>query len=240
MARGSVEVRRAGPGDLGLLEALALASTSSRAEVPAQRAPRDPATAPGRLEALLAHPDVEVHVALVSRGSAQERAEVGAEAAVGVAVVRRAELVVPVLARVLHVDQLWVDPAWRRQGVGHLLLAAVAAAAEAAGVEEVSASSEPGQRDAQRFLARLGFGRPVVVRAAPLAVLRSRLGATTAGGRGRRRAALDQVVALRRRQRARPDPAAAQVVAREAAPSSAAGLSGAPGLSGVARPAAGT
>ncbi|WP_194907902.1 GNAT family N-acetyltransferase [Quadrisphaera sp. INWT6] len=220
MARGSVEVRRAGAGDLHLLEALVrdtAVAAPARADVPAQRTARD-ASARLRLEALVDHPHVEVHVAVVPRE--------GGEEAVGVAVVRRAEVVVPVPAPVLHVDQLWVAPAWRRQGVGHALLGAVAAVAEAAGVDEVSAAGDPGHREAQRFLARLGFGRPVVVRAAPLAVLRARLAATAAtaaGSRGRRRAALDQVVALRRRQRERPAPAP-------------------PGadLSGAVRPAAGT
>lgn len=217
MASRTVVVRRADPSDpsdLALLQA-AVASAPGGTPVPAQREPlaaaapaapepadpAGPAAPPAgggsdeAVAALLAHPDVEVLVAVSPDG---ERPE-----AVGLAVLRRGQVVLPAPAVVVHVEQLWVAPAWRRRGVGHQLLAAVAASAEAAGAEEVQAAAASGQRDVQRFLARLGFARPVVVRSAPLAVLRSRLAAAGAAGGGRRdrrRAALDELVARRRRQ----------------------------------------
>lgn len=201
MASRTFAVRRADPADPAdlalLLEAVASAPTGS--PVPAQREPlaaaSSSAVAADVVASLLAHPDVDVLVAVSADG---ERSEV-----VGLAVVRRGQVVLPAPAVVVHVEQLWVDPAWRRRGVGHQLLAAVAASAEAAGAEDVLAAAATGQRDVQRFLARLGFGRPLVVRSAPLAVLRARLTAAGAGGAGRRdrrRAALDELVARRRRQ----------------------------------------
>lgn len=208
----SFAVRRAGTADAPLLAALVAGEDAAAAgpaglDVPQQRLPLAAVAAGARAEALLVRADVEVHVAVALDAP-------GVERAVGLAVLRRSEVLVPVPAPLLHVEQLWVDPAWRRRGVGHQLLAAVAAAAEAAGVEEVSAAARPGQREAQRFLARLGFARPVVVRAAPVGVLRARLAASGAApAAGRRRAALEQLVARRRRQL---------------------------GVSGAARPSAGT
>ncbi|TNM64588.1 GNAT family N-acetyltransferase [Streptomyces sp. NP160] len=205
MASRTFAVRRADPADPADLALLldAVAAAPGGAPVPAQREPlaagssaQAAASSAGDVvAALLAHPDVEVLVALSADGA---RSEV-----VGLAVLRRGQVVLPAPAVVLHVEQLWVDPAWRRRGVGHQLLAAVAASAEAAGAEDVLAAAATGQRDVQRFLARLGFGRPLVVRSAPLAVLRARLaaaGASGAGRRDRRRAALDELVARRRRQ----------------------------------------
>jgi ribosomal protein S18 acetylase RimI-like enzyme len=205
VASRTFAVRRADSADLALLQ-VAVACATTGTPVPAQREPlgSTAAASPGSADAggsadvvasLLAHPDVEVLVAVSADG---ERSEV-----VGLAVVRRGQVVLPAPAVVVHVEQLWVDPAWRRRGVGHQLLAAVAASAEAAGAEDVLAAAATGQRDVQRFLARLGFGRPLVVRSAPLAVLRARLtaaGAAGGGRRERRRAALDELVARRRRQ----------------------------------------
>jgi ribosomal protein S18 acetylase RimI-like enzyme len=211
VASRTFAVRRADSADLALLR-VAVACATTGTPVPAQREPlgSTAAASPGSADSggsadsrgsadvvasLLAHPDVEVLVAVSADG---ERSEV-----VGLAVVRRGQVVLPAPAVVVHVEQLWVDPAWRRRGVGHQLLAAVAASAEAAGAEDVLAAAATGQRDVQRFLARLGFGRPLVVRSAPLAVLRARLtaaGAAGGGRRERRRAALDELVARRRRQ----------------------------------------
>lgn len=205
VASRTFAVRRADPADpvdLSLLQE-AVAAAPGAAPVPAQReplaaaaeAPEGSTASAGAVAALLAHPDVDVLLALSADG---ERPEV-----VGLAVLRRGQVVLPAPAVVVHVEQLWVDPAWRRRGVGHQLVAAAAACAEAAGADEVSAAAASGQRDVQRFLARLGFARPMVVRSAPLPVLRSRLAAAgPAAGvrRDRRRAALDELVARRRRQ----------------------------------------
>ncbi|MGQ7296064.1 GNAT family N-acetyltransferase [Quadrisphaera sp. KR29] len=198
MLTRSCAVRRADPADPADLALLreAVAAAPGGAAVPAQREPLGAAPASGDVvAALLAHPDVEVLVALPPDGAGS--------GVVGLAVLRRGQVVLPAPAVVVHLEQLWVDPAWRRRGVGHQLLAAVAACAEAAGAEEVCATATGGQRDVQRFLARLGFGRPLVVRSAPLPVLRSRLaaaGAAVTGRRDRRRAALDELLARRRRQ----------------------------------------
>ncbi len=235
-------MRRADASDASLLERVVAgaggAGGAAGAGDEAREGSREAALPGGVLLRLLDHPDVEVHLALAPGDHAEE--------VVGLVVLRRGLVVLPAPAPVLHVEQLWVVPAWRRRGVGHQLLSAAVGAAEAAGAEEVTAVASSGERDVQRFLARLGFGRPAVHRSAPVPVLRARLAAAAAsagGGRLRRRAALDQLVARRRRQLgvgAGPGPAGA-------ASGSGAASTGAPdaaavvvAVSAAERPAAGT
>ncbi|WP_245961874.1 GNAT family N-acetyltransferase [Quadrisphaera granulorum] len=187
-------VRRATPHDSALVDDVLRAAVDP--DAPRSREPR-----PEALRALLEDPRAELHLALSPREPGRD--DEGTEEAVGVVVLRHGMSLLPAVAPVLHVEQLWVAPAWRRRGVGHQLLAAAAASATAAGAEEVWAVAAPGERDAQRFLARLGFAHPVVHRVAPLALLRARLAAATASAPAlgaRRRAALEQLLARRRRQ----------------------------------------
>jgi GNAT superfamily N-acetyltransferase len=78
--------------------------------------------------------------------------------------------------RVVQVDYLVVTAGHRQRGVGRALLAAAAAYADEVGADQVMVSVHPGLRDANRFLARLGFTPLVVRRVAPVAALRRRLG----------------------------------------------------------------
>ena len=76
----------------------------------------------------------------------------------------------------LQISHLVVDKAFRRRGIGRALLSACVHLAEQRGVEHVVASAVTTSRDANRYLARLGFAPLVVRRIAPTSVLRRSLG----------------------------------------------------------------
>lgn len=76
---------------------------------------------------------------------------------------------------VVRVSHLVVDGAHRRQGAGRALVAAAGSYADQMGVEHVMVGAATTDREANRFLARLGFAPVVVRRVAPLAVLRRHL-----------------------------------------------------------------
>jgi ribosomal protein S18 acetylase RimI-like enzyme len=87
------------------------------------------------------------------------------------------------LLPVLHVTHLMVAPAQRRRGIGRSLLAAAVHIAEDAGSEHVVATAAAGSREANRYLARIGFAPLILHRIAPTSVLRRSLGMTDVGGR---------------------------------------------------------
>jgi GNAT superfamily N-acetyltransferase len=81
---------------------------------------------------------------------------------------------------VLNVSHLIVLPKFRKKGVGRALLSAVVQLADARGIDHVMATAGTGARDANRYLARLGFAPLVIRRIAPTSVLRRTLGMTEA------------------------------------------------------------
>lgn len=97
---------------------------------------------------------------------------------VGLLVAKLDELGAIDLTPTLHVTHLLVTPKQRRRGVGRALLAASVHLAEAHGVERILATAASGSREANRYLARLGFAPLVVQRLASTAVLRRSLGIT--------------------------------------------------------------
>jgi ribosomal protein S18 acetylase RimI-like enzyme len=107
----------------------------------------------------------------------------------------------------LSMTHLQVDPACARRGIGTALVEAAVDWAEQQQLESVLTYSQPDDRPANRFLARLGFGQVGIVRSGPVATVRAALATDAAGnGRTRRRAAtrspaVGQVVAARRSQR---------------------------------------
>jgi ribosomal protein S18 acetylase RimI-like enzyme len=190
VARSPYEVRLAVPADSELLLALQARMRTGDGPHPHREPHRErPGTARERLTGALSREDVEVHVAVA-----------GGEV-VGLLVLRLAELVALTAGGAVHIEQLWVDPSWRHRGVARALLTGAAATAERLGVEDIACSVPPVGRDVHRFFARLGFGPAVMIRMVPVARLRTRLGNRDDGGR---RAALDQLLARRRRQFAHP------------------------------------
>jgi GNAT superfamily N-acetyltransferase len=95
---------------------------------------------------------------------------------VGLLVARLDELGAIDLTPVLHVTHLLVAANQRRRGVGRALLAAAVHLADERGVDRVLATAASGSREANRYLARLGFAPLVVHRVASTAALRRSLG----------------------------------------------------------------
>ncbi|MEO3935503.1 GNAT family N-acetyltransferase [Dermatophilaceae bacterium Soc4.6] len=102
-------------------------------------------------------------------------------------------------AHCVAVDQLFVSSTWRKHGIARHLLSAVAAHADRVGAEQIVGHVPAGQRDANRFFARLGFTPTVVRRVTTPRALHRRL----AGGSEQQASlgTLEQV--LRRRRSAR-------------------------------------
>jgi GNAT superfamily N-acetyltransferase len=98
-----------------------------------------------------------------------------------------------------------VLPAFRRRGVGRALVEAAASFAEEHGIAHVMTASSSGSREANRFMARLGFGPLATLRVAPTAIVRSKTGAQRAPLRGPGASRpLGQVLAARRAVRREP------------------------------------
>ncbi len=106
--------------------------------------------------------------------------------------------------RVLLVNHLQVAKLAERLGVGRALLEAAVSWAEHVGVASLIAPAAANDREANRFLARLGLAQLAVLRGTKVAALRARLpGDPSAAvrGAGRTSRSVGQVVALRRSQR---------------------------------------
>lgn len=83
----------------------------------------------------------------------------------------------------VHLSHLRVLPQHRRRGVASALLSAATAWAEEKDSTHLLATSPARTREAQRFLARLGFGQVAVIRAAPVSALRARFAGLASGSR---------------------------------------------------------
>jgi GNAT superfamily N-acetyltransferase len=99
-----------------------------------------------------------------------------AGAIVGLLVTRVEEIGAIDLTPALHVTHLLVAPSHRRRGIGRALLAAAVHLADERGVDRVLATAAAGSREANRYLARLGFAPLVVHRIASTGALRRALG----------------------------------------------------------------
>jgi GNAT superfamily N-acetyltransferase len=79
-------------------------------------------------------------------------------------------------ARSVMMGHFTVRTAIRRHGIGRALVAAATAWADEMGVDGVGVAVYPSSREANRFYARLGFAPVSIIRVAPVAGLRRRLG----------------------------------------------------------------
>jgi ribosomal protein S18 acetylase RimI-like enzyme len=77
-------------------------------------------------------------------------------------------------AEAVHVTHLHVHPRYRRRGIASALLAAATAWADEKDSAHLVAVAPSSSREAQRFLARLGFSQVAVVRAVATTALRHR------------------------------------------------------------------
>ncbi|MHA3703011.1 GNAT family N-acetyltransferase, partial [Jatrophihabitans sp. YIM 134969] len=119
--------------------------------------------------------DPEQHVLV-----ATDTGEAG-EPVVGVVAARfeDAGLIVP--TPVLAVGRLAVSPGLRRRGIGRALLTACIELSESAGVQYLQSVSHPSARDANRYLARVGFAAIATRRMAPVPTVRRALGLPSLG-----------------------------------------------------------
>jgi GNAT superfamily N-acetyltransferase len=177
MTRGQAVVRDALPGD-----ALALQSIWLDFASPADRQSRETSMIEQIERSILrfeTDPSERLLVALVD------------DLAVGVAHLRRAPLSPMHSDDAVHVGYLHVLSNYRRRGIGKQLLEAAADWADEKDSEHIVASVAAGNRDANRFLARLGLGKVAVVRATTVVSLRGKLSSGGASG-------VSHVVAARR------------------------------------------
>lgn len=160
--KSAVVVRAAGPVDIPELVRLSAESrvTPGRSKPAGGR--------PDRYADLVAAPDRAVLVAVDDKSDNIVGLVVASEDEIGA--------LEPVPA--LVVSQLVVGLADRRRGVGRSLLSAVVRHATERGIDQIVVAVASNDREANRYLARLGFAPLVVRRIAHTAVLRRSLGMT--------------------------------------------------------------
>lgn len=178
--RGAVQIRDAVADDAAGLQSIWIDFTASYRPVQAGATLEQVHKAIQRLET---EPSERLLVAMLN------------DSAVGVAHLRRAPVSPIHEEDAVHVGYLHVLSQYRRRGVGKQLLEAAADWADDKGSAHVVASTAATARDANRFLARLGFGQVAVVRACSVATLRSKLEPAVA------KTASTNVVAARRLRR---------------------------------------
>lgn len=166
MSRGCVRVRTAEHADVEGLAAL-ITSIDTAAGVFSGRAllDADVEHVKQRLREVL---EQAVRTLLVAVDDALE--------IIGLLVLKPDEIGAIDLTPAVHVTHLMVAPRHRRRGVARALLAAAVHFADERGIDRVLASAASGSREANRYLARLGFAPLVVHRVASTATLRRSLG----------------------------------------------------------------
>jgi ribosomal protein S18 acetylase RimI-like enzyme len=160
--RGLVTVRPAEPDDVPTLVKI---TEEGDPHHPARTRSESPADREHRFEELVADPRRVVEVACDDDGLI-----------VGLLVATAEDLGTLYQVPALTVSTLMVIPSCRRRGAGRALLISAVQEAERRGVECLVASVSGADRDANRYLARLGFAPLVVRRLAQTSTLRRTLG----------------------------------------------------------------
>ena len=185
MSRGNVRVRPAGSSDIP--ELIALAEDNGVVEHALRRGRGTRAehaqSLTDRYRTLLADMDRLVLVAI----------DEASEKLVGFVVLLEERVGVLAPTATLYISHLLVAPNFRKRGAGRALLTGAVRHAEDREIDHVVVGVQAGARDANRYLARLGFAPLVVRRIASVATLRRSLGIVETAER----------VALRRRRTVR-------------------------------------
>ncbi len=172
MPRSAITVREAQPQDaaalLDLWADLFRHTTPERVGVPTL------ADAQASLARSVMEPDRRVVVAEVPVTGPTGRAGAGATV-VGVALLRRLPITPLHVEETVHLSHLQVHPDFLGHGVGRALVAAAAAWAEESSADMVVASVSATDREANRFLARLGLAQLATLRGGTVKALRARL-----------------------------------------------------------------
>jgi GNAT superfamily N-acetyltransferase len=185
MPRLAPQIRDAGPEDAAQL--LELWAESSRGGMHTMRAQEDAERA---LANLAADPDQRLLVA-----------ESG-DRIVAAMKLSRGPISPLVLESVVHTSFLVVAPQFRRHGYGHALLDAALLWAEEKDINDVTAITD-GNRETNRFFARLGLSTLGTMRHSTVAVLRKKLASERRHHGGNRH--LVEVLAQRRSMRRRQE-----------------------------------
>ena len=116
-----------------------------------------------RVSAAMERPDVRLYLAGAGKRF------------VGYAVLTRSPLSGLSEAPSIWIDQVYVVPSARRQGVAKALLATATRYADEVGVDQIASCVPAEQRESNRFYAKLGFSQYVVRRVTSTAGLRRKL-----------------------------------------------------------------
>jgi ribosomal protein S18 acetylase RimI-like enzyme len=182
VSRGNVRVRPAATSDI--TELIALSVENGVADHVGRRGRKgDSDTLVDRYVALLSDLDRLVLVA-IDEATGQ---------LVGYAVMLEERVGVLAPTSTLYISHLLVAPRFRKRGAGRALLTGAVRHAEDREIDHVVVGVQAGARDANRYLARLGFAPLVVRRIASVSTLRRSLGIVDSIDR----------VALRRRRTVR-------------------------------------
>jgi ribosomal protein S18 acetylase RimI-like enzyme len=182
VSRGNVRVRPAATSDI--TELISLSVENGVADHVGRRGRKgDSDTLADRYLSLLSDMDRLVLVA-IDEATAQ---------LVGYAVMLEERVGVLAPTATLYISHLLVAPNFRKRGAGRALLTGAVRHAEDREIDHVVVGVQTGARDANRYLARLGFAPLVVRRIASVATLRRSLGIVDSIDR----------VALRRRRTVR-------------------------------------
>jgi ribosomal protein S18 acetylase RimI-like enzyme len=185
VSRGNVRVRQAAPSDIAELLVLTEENGLVEHPVPRSRRARKSTTASlaDRYSQVLCDPDRLVLVAVDEES----------DRLVGYAVLLEEQVGVLTPTATLYISHLLVAPSFRRRGTGRALLTGAVRRAEDRDIDHVVVGVQAAARDANRYLARLGFAPLVVRRVATVSALRRSLGIVDSIDR----------VALRRRRSVR-------------------------------------
>lgn len=188
MARLVAQLRAAGPDDAG--ELLDLWSAVRHGEV----TPRARSDAEAALARISADPDERLLVA-------EHEGRIVAAMRLS-----RGPMFPLALEPVVHTSFLIVRPEFRRHGFGHALMEAAVGWAEEKDIHEMTAITD-GDRDTNRFFARLGLATFGTIRHSSVSGLRKKLSSEARRGSAGRNRYLVEVLAQRRSMRRREGPA---------------------------------